>query len=116
MLAPMVTFANSTEVEVRWDPKTFHHGGPIKRYELKVIGQRTGYEKHFNDISGESTKMTISLDKISDDLVPDCANNTITNLYNFTMMAVTYDENQEYLGPWSQVEVVPAYCRGNTTV
>ena len=42
MPAPVVTFINSTEVEVKWDPSSFHHGGPIiDSYELIINSTKT---------------------------------------------------------------------------
>ena len=114
MPAPVVTFINSTEVEVKWDPSSFHHGGPIiDSYELIINSTKTE-EKFIQTIQGNLTRIKLSLTEISENLAPDCTNASMTNnLYNFTIRAVTIDKKfQKYFGDWSHVEVVPAYCGG----
>ena len=115
MPAPLVTFTNSTEVVIQWYPETFHHGGPIGGYQLNIISQQT--EENFEQtISGSKTKVKLALDAFSGKFTPDCSNASITYLYNFSMRAVTFDETDRYYGPWSPVEVVPAYCGGKKTL
>ena len=113
MPAPLVTFINSTEVEVKWDPSSFHHGGPIDSYEVVINSSKTD-EKFTQIIQGNFTKVKLSLTEISENLAPDCTNASMTNnLYNFTIRAVTIDKKfQKYFGDWSLAEVVPAYCGG----
>ena len=113
MPSPLVTFINSTEVEVQWDPSSFHHGGPIDSYEVIINSSKTE-EKFTQIIQGNITKVKLSLTEISENLAPDCTNASMTNnLYNFTIRAVTIDKKfQKYYGDWSLAEVVPAYCGG----
>jgi len=82
------------------------------RYELKVASQRTGGSHDFV-ISGNDSQIRIFLDKIKDDLAPDCTNSSVTNLFDFRIRSVTYNsDEQEFPSNWSSVEVVPAYCEG----
>lgn len=111
MPAPTVTFKNSTEVLVEWDRK-FHMGGPIDSYEVLVAHQalRETAELHAN---GDEYNMLVSLDTVveNQDWSPDCFNESLTNLYNFSVRAVTVDgTGKHYRGNWSDVRVTPAYC------
>ena len=93
-----------------WDENSFHKGGPILRYELNVSSQRTG-GSHIFQISGNKSQVRIFLDKINEDLSPDCNDSSVTNFFDFRIRSVTFNKNdQEFSSYWSSVEVVPAYC------
>ncbi len=113
MPTPLVTFRNSTEVLVEWG-HAFHQGGPIDHYDLQVAHQTLG-ESVTLSVKGQSNSVRLSLERLGEDSdwVPDCFNESITNLYNFTIRAVTVDEelDETFLGDWSPVEVTPAYCK-----
>lgn len=113
MPPPIVTFVNATEVKVVWDLDSFHHGGPIDHFELKVCSQWT--EACHRSLTKDKTETKLMLDQVKEDLSPDCYNASVTNMFNFTIRSVTFDAktDQKFSSPWSQVEVVPAYCRGN---
>ena len=68
-------------------------------------------------VDGMHSEVHVNLERLGreEDWVPDCANASITNLYNFTIRAITFDPETEetYSGEWSPVEVTPAYCHGN---
>ncbi len=115
MAEPVVTFVNQTEVEVAWNPGLFHQGGPVRRYEVKIAQQ--GFDDHLvtKIAPGHVSKMKLSLTNITEEQnwSPDCTNKTITNLYNFTVRAVSFDPDsgEEFTGsPWSHVDVVAAPC------
>ena len=114
---PMVTFKNSTSAKVEWG-HLFHLGGPLLRFDVNITHQRLG-ESHVIDAGMESS-VEVAFDKIGHDLswVPDCYNDSVTNLYNFSVRAVTFDPASEmvYIGDWSREEVTPAYCAGKLSV
>ena len=66
MAPPSVTFLNSTEVRIEWNEGTFHKGGPIKDYEIRVSHQKTGQNHTFRvkPHPGKSV-VTVGLDRIS---------------------------------------------------
>lgn len=107
-----MTFKNSTEVSVQWG-HLFHKGGPIKQFDLKVTHQNLRESKVLS-VNGSENCHYISLFDLGHEQnwVPDCVNDSITNLYNFSIRAVTYDfeADETYAGDWSPIEVVPAYC------
>ena len=109
---PMVTFKNSTAAVVEWG-HLFHLGGPLLRFDVNITHQRLG-ESHVID-AGRETGVEVAFDKIGHDLswVPDCYNKSVTNLYNFSVRAVTHDpaSGMVYSGDWSRDEVTPAYCK-----
>lgn len=112
MPSPAVTFVNSTEVKVEWHTRQFQHGGPIKRYDLQICSEHTNacYIKTYEN---NKSKDTLVLDKINNDLAPDCQNSTVTNMFTFRIRSVTHnDSGDEFESPWSPDEIVPAYCQG----
>ena len=115
MPAPLVTFQNSTQVKIQWDPQSFHAGGPIKRFELKVLSQRTNEEFTIEDVAPTATYSLVRLDHIKDNLAPDCAaNNSKEYFYGFSIRSVTKDDSDnEFVSPWSPSETVQGYCPGN---
>merc|ERR1719361_2102308 len=51
------------------------------------------------------------LDKINNDLAPDCNDSSVTNLFDFRIRSITFNKDeQEFPSNWSPIEVVPAYC------
>ena len=110
---PMVTFKNSTTAVVEWG-HLFHIGGPLLRFDVNITHQRLG-ESHVID-AGTKNSVEVAFDEIGHDLswVPDCYNDSVTNLYNFSVRAVTHDPllGVVYSGDWSSDEVTPAYCEG----
>ena len=110
---PMVTFKNSTTAVVEWG-HLFHLGGPLLRFDVNITHQRLG-ESHVID-AGTKNSVEVAFDEIGHDLswVPDCYNDSVTNLYNFSVRAVTHDPalGMVYSGDWSREEVTPAYCEG----
>ncbi len=113
MPSPLVTFKNSTEVKIEWGHGFFHKGGPLHHFDIKIIHQ-TLNRSVILEAPGHAESSTVSLAKIgeNEDWTPDCSNKSITNLYNFTIRAVTVDRSidQTYEGEWSPTEVTPAYC------
>ncbi len=118
MPAPLVTFKNSTEVLIEWG-HAFHKGGPIDRYDLKIAHQTLG-ESVVRHAKGGSNSLVLSLERVGEDSdwTPDCFNESLTNLYNFSIRAVTVDrvKGSYYLGEWSPVEVTPAYCSSECNI
>lgn len=114
MPSPMVTFKNETVAEVEWG-HLFHAGGPVVRYEVNVTHQ-TLMESHLMAVKGKASRIIVAFDEIGNDMswLPDCFNDSVTNLYNFTVRAITHDSEtgKFYEGDWSPVEVTPAYCEG----
>ena len=119
MPAPAITFVNQTEVNIAWSTESFHHGGPISRYEINMVSQNLGkshkikYSVQGNSESKLSTN--VFLDRIANEMewLPNCENqSSTTNLYNFSIRAITFDKHSRktYQSPWSVEEVVPAYC------
>ena len=121
MDAPTVTFVNQTEVNIAWSANKFHHGGPIKQYEINLTSQTLQrshsipYAVLGNSESEGVMSTNVLLDQIADELnwLPNCDNQSATtNLYNFSIRAVTFDKDNGkfYHSPWSLQEVVPGYC------
>ena len=108
MPAPLVTFQNSTEVKVQWEPQSFHHGGPIKRYEVRVLSETTK-EEYIEKVDGNSSFAILRLDQIKNNIAPVCSSN-ITYFYDFFIRSVTYENSKEFNSSWSQVETIPGYC------
>ncbi len=112
MPTPLVTFRNSTEVLVEWG-HAFHKGGPIDHYDLRVTHD-TLEESVELSAPGGTNSLLLSLERlgVDSDWTPDCFNQSLTNLYNFSIRAVTRDPDLRatYEGDWSPVEVTPAYC------
>ena len=121
MPPPKVTFVNSSEVIVAWNAKDFDHGGPIQVYQINLTSQFLQQSQIVNyNVMDSNPQMNtrISLDLMAggEDWLPNCENQSSnTNLYNFSIRAVTKDEQKPYYGPWSLVEVVPAYCYSKST-
>jgi hypothetical protein len=65
MSPPLATFLNGTQVRISWDPESFHHGGPISRYEIRISYQRTGNVHNISVSANESSHVSVALDKIS---------------------------------------------------
>ena len=65
-------------------------------------------------VDGSESDTTINLVDISEeqDWTPDCENSSIVSMYNFSVRAVTLDDEEVYFGDWSPVEVTPGYCSG----
>jgi len=118
MPSPLVNFQNRTEVLVEWG-HVFHKGGPINHFDVLIAHQLLGKETVVH-AKGHSNSLTLSLAHIEDeqDWTPDCTNNSVTNLYNFSVRAVTHDpaDDSLFFGEWSPVEVVPGYCQGKNLV
>jgi hypothetical protein len=118
MPSPLVTFRNSTEVDVSWG-HDFHKGGPIREFELQVTHQGLRSNRVLL-VSGDANNKTLSLAQIGRDesWSPDCVNGSVTNLYNFSIRAITFDPStrQTFKSQWSPIEVVPAYCEGNLLI
>ncbi len=113
MPTPLVTFRNRSTASVEFG-HNFHKGGPIHRFELNVTHQGL-QESRLMRIDGDNYKVTIDLNKFADEAawLPDCVNESVTTLYNFSVRAVTIDEDgKTYIGDWSQPEVTPGYCTG----
>jgi len=112
MPTPLVKFRNRTEVLVEWG-HAFHKGGPIDRFDLLVAHQTLGEEAVVR-ADAKSNSLVLSLEQLGSeqDWTPDCSNHSVTNLYNFSVRAVTSDNGKVYFGEWSPVEVVPGYCKG----
>ena len=119
MPPPEITFVNQTEVNIAWSTDSFHHGGPITRYEINMVSQKLQrshtieYDVQKNPQRQLSTN--VFLDQIANEMewLPNCENQSATtNLYNFSIRAITFDEynRASYDSPWSIQEVVPAYC------
>ena len=110
---PMVTFKNSTLALVEWG-HLFHLGGPLLRFDVNITHQRLR-KSHVID-AGRKSGVEVAFDQIGHDLswVPDCYNESVTNLYNFSVRAVTHNPTSgvKYAGDWSPDEVTPAYCEG----
>ena len=110
---PMVRFKNSTLALVEWG-HLFHLGGPLLRFDVNITHQRLR-KSHVID-AGKKNGVEVAFDQIGYDLswVPDCYNESVTNLYNFSVRAVTHNPTSgvEYAGDWSPDEVTPAYCEG----
>lgn len=113
MVQPLVNFRNATEALVEWGHSGFHRGGPIKRFELNVT------HTNLNDwslirVDGARTNYVVNLYKLGteESWLPDCVNDSITNLYNFSIRAITIDEKEQtFNGDWSPVSVQPGYCQ-----
>ncbi len=111
MRAPLVTFKNSTVVEVQWG-LDFHRGGPLRQYDVAVARQGLSETHQVFSTPGDVRRIVLALDEIGSEWTPNCYNESITNMYNFSVRAVTVDEaNRTYEGDWSPVEVTPAYCQ-----
>ena len=79
---------------------------------MNVSSQRTG-GSHLFQISGNESHIRIFLDKINNDLAPDCNDSSVTNLFDFRIRSITFNKDeQEFPSNWSPIEVVPAYCEG----
>ena len=79
---------------------------------MNVSSQRTG-GSHLFQISGNESHIRIFLDKINNDLAPDCNDSSVTNFFDFRIRSITFNKDeQEFPSNWSPVEVVPAYCEG----
>jgi hypothetical protein len=65
MAAPLVTFTNSTEVRIAWDPINFHRGGPIVRFDIRISYQRTGNVHIVRIPADRASLVSVALDKIS---------------------------------------------------
>lgn len=118
MPSPLVTFKNSTQVFVEWG-HLFHKGGPIKQFDLKITHQNLGLSKVVAvDAMHNSYSLSLADLGREQDWIPDCFNDSITNLYNFSIRAITFDPKTEdtFAGDWSPIEVTPAYCKGNQIV
>ncbi len=114
MPSPIVTFVNSTQVDVNWGVQNFHKGGPILRYELRICSQRTEacHEFHY---PAEYSRADLILDQVKNDLAPNCYNESVTNFFNFTVRSVTFkNEDETFFSEWSPEEIVPAYCEGES--
>ena len=62
MAAPIVTFINSTEVRIVWDPINFHRGGPIVRFDIRISYQLTG-NVHIVRVPGDrASGISVALD------------------------------------------------------
>ena len=85
------------------------------RYELQVAYQKTKASHQFV-IPGNQSRIQIFLDKVKDDLAPDCVNeSSLTNLFDFRIRSVTYNsDEQEFPSKWSSIESVPAYCESKS--
>jgi hypothetical protein len=114
MPSPMVIFKNMTVAKVEWG-HLFHKGGPMLRYDVNITHQSLG-ESHIIVVAKDQNSVAVAFDEIGRNRswLPDCFNTSITNLYNFTVRAVTKDpkSGETYKGDWSPVEVTPAYCEG----
>ena len=119
MHPPKITFVNQSEVNVAWSANEFDHGGPVTGYEINMVSQELQRSHKVTYKLPNDTQLELStnimLDQIIDDMdwMPNCGNmSTKTNLYNFSIRAVTYDKynHKSYYSPWSSEEVVPAYC------
>ena len=121
MPPPKVTFVNSSEVMIAWNAKDFDHGGPIHVYQINLTSQFLQQSQivNYNVMDSNpqmNTRIALDLMAGGEDWLPNCENQSSnTNLYNFSIRAVTKDEQKSYYGPWSLVEVVPAYCYSKST-
>ena len=113
MPAPLVTFQNSSEVKIQWDKQSFHHGGPIKRYEVRVLAEKTNEEFIINDVNGNASHSLLRLDHLKKNVAPDCDNTNVTYYYDFSIRSVTSNGSDEFYSSWSPVEAVQEYCPGN---
>ena len=110
MPAPVVTFENSTKVKIQWDPKSFHHGGPILRYEVRVLSETTN-ENYIEKIDGNLSHTILMLDQIKQNLAPDCSVENMTFPYDFKIRSVTVNDSfHEFNSYWSPKEHIYAYC------
>ena len=120
MPAPKITFVNQTEVNIAWSTDSFHRGGPVTKYEINMVSQNLQGKSHkieYDVLNSHQSQLStnVFLDQIANELewLPNCENQSATtNLYNFTIRAVTFDNytRQSFKSPWSVQEVVPAYC------
>ena len=119
MPPPKVTFVNSSEVNIEWASEEFDHGGPIIKYQIKLTSQTLQRSQviDYKVKNGFNNQMNtrIDLDRKADgmDWLPNCENQSSnTNLYNFSIRAVTEDKQMGkiYSSPWSLEEVQPAPC------
>ena len=69
MAAPLATFLNSTEAKINWDPESFHHGGPVSHYEVRISYQRTGNVHNILLPANGSNHVTVNLDRLSEEQV-----------------------------------------------
>ena len=116
MPTPLVTFKNQTEVLVEWGHAMFHRGAPtIASYDLKITHDTLGESTTLSVDGRDSSAFFVNLAALGEDhdWTPDCLNASITNLYNFSIRAVTEDKEtgETFLGDWSREEVTPAYCK-----
>ena len=106
-------------MNIAWSAEDFDHGGPIVMYQINLTSQTLQksrvieYNAENNIDNHMSTK--IVLGRLAEDIewLPNCENQSAnTNLYNFSIRAVTIDKqtDQIFHSPWSLQEVVPAYC------
>ena len=119
MPAPKITFVNQTEVNIAWSTDSFHHGGPIIRYEINIFSQnlQESHKLEYDVPNNPQPQMSknVFLEQIANEMewLPNCENQSeTTNLYNFSIRAITFDKynRESYESPWSVQEVVPAYC------
>jgi len=118
---PVVTFKNSSIVELKWD-KEFQLGAaePL-RWDIMI--RRVGNQWKSNpktaiiQVAGSASSHTMDLRRIQDreDWSPDCENLTASvtsNRFNFTMRAVVANPGGDiFVGGWSRPITLPAVCQ-----
>lgn len=112
---PTVQFINSTLVKLSWS-KLFQIGAPsVLKWEWKV--RRSGENWSPDNpaaVSGDQDSIRVHLDEVNSvpGWLPDCENETNTNMFEFAVRVIVRDEaDKEYTGPWSNVMKKAAYCR-----
>ena len=115
MEMPDTRFINSSHFVVEW-PYAFHVGGPLLRYDVKVVSQALN-QWHVVAVLPKAKRVTINLHKVTKeaDWAPNCENQTVqTNLFNISVRAVTQDPktHQVFIAPWSKERIVSAACPG----
>merc|ERR1719507_1008128 len=118
---PVVTFKNSSIVELKWDKEFQLGAAEALRWDIMI--ERVGSQWASNpknltkSVPGSALSHTLDLRKIQlhEDWSPDCENLTASvtsNLFNFTMRAVV--ENPDgtiFNGTWSRPLTLPAVCQ-----
>jgi len=118
---PVVTFKNSSIVELKWDKEFQLGAAEALRWDIMI--RRVGSQWKSNpknvtkQVSGSALSHTMDLRKIQEreDWSPDCENLTASvtsNRFNFTMRAVVANpDGNIFVGEWSRPLTLPAVCQ-----
>ncbi|CAB4058713.1 DOME [Lepeophtheirus salmonis] len=115
MKDPIVYFENSTLLQVSWDMDSFHKGGEISHYEVRLTKGENLVAPIFPSTKEQSV-MSVSLNDLDDPddwIISDCgSSSTKAEPYNVTVRAVTFGSGskKEFWGPWSNPTSTLGYC------